>query len=195
MKKIFAVLLTLLSAAYLPAQTHVNPTANPSFIGIQAGTTFPAAPTTFNTYYSLGFYGAASFDKSLSDLLSIGLDANYSMYTIDGNNNTVTGEMLSLISVTPYVRIGDNVGIRSVTPYGRVGVGYGFSSATRAAKNFSTVYQRDAESGYALLLGGGIDIHLPNLSKITFEVSYRLNHVPGLDYGGALVGFGYHFRL
>jgi opacity protein-like surface antigen len=193
MKKIFAVLIVLFTHVNLFSQS-TNPT-DPSFISIQAGTTFPAAPTTFNTYYSLGFYGAAAFDKSLSNLVSVGLDANYSMYTIDGNNNTVTGEMLSLISLTPYVRIGDNVGIRSVTPYGRIGVGYGFASATTAMKSTSIVYQKNAESGYAILLGGGIDIHLPDLNKITFEVSYRLNHVPGLDYGGALIGFGYHFRL
>lgn len=195
MKKIFVVLIVLLAPLYLSAQTFENPTANPSFLGIHAGTTFPASPKTFVEYWSLGFSGAVSFEKALSNLVAVGADANYAMYTIDGNNGTTTGDILSFITLTPYIKIGDHSGIRSVTPYGRLGVGYGFASATTVIKNFSTVYQKQAESGYAIILGGGIDMHLPNLNKITFEVSYRLNHVPGVDYGGAIVGFGYHFRL
>jgi len=197
MKKIFAVLLFVL-ISYLPdslfAQTN-NPTANPSFIGIQAGTTFPASPRAFNEFWSLGFYGGLDFEKSLSDIFSLGLDANYATYSVDGNNGTVTGDRLSFASVMPFVRLGDNIGIRSTSPYGRIGMGVGFTSAASVMKNTSKAYSNESAAGFAILLGAGIDIHLPNLSKMTFEVSYRVNHIADVNYGGALVGFGYHFRL
>ncbi|MBS1494788.1 MAG: hypothetical protein JST55_14830 [Bacteroidetes bacterium] len=194
MKKIFVVLILSILPLQLFAQFK-NPTANPSFIGIQAGTTFPASPSIFNENFSLGFYGALNYEKSLSDIFSIGGDANYSMYTIDGNNGAVTGDMLSFISVTPYIRLGDNIGIRSTSPFGRIGAGVGFSSAARVIKNSVLILNRESETGIAFFAGAGIDIHLPNLSKMTFEVSYHVNRVSDINYSGALVGFGYYFRL
>ena len=193
MKKIFVVLIILFAHVNLFSQS-TNPT-DPSFIGIHAGTTFPAAPTAFSEYYSLGFFGALTFDKALSNIFSVGADASYAMYTIDGNNNTVTGDQLSFMSFTPYFKIGDNVGIRSTSPFGRIGVGIGYTSKSNVLKNSSVIYAKESAAGYSILLGAGIDIHLKTLDKITFEVSYRLNHIPGADYQGALIGFGYHFRL
>jgi hypothetical protein len=187
MKKIFAAVLISLPAL-LFAQF------DKPYIGIKAGTNVPISPNTFSEYWSTAYYFGATFEKPIANVLSLGSEASHSVYSVNGSGG-ITGDALKFTTVTAYLKFGDNNTEAGPKPFARLGAGISFTSGAVVLQNFSMVYDKPSSTGYAVLLGTGVDINLKSLDRLTFEGAYRLNHIPGTDFGGISIGFAYHFRL
>lgn len=164
------------------------------YIGIKAGTNVPVSPNTFSDYWSTAYYFGAAFEKPLTKILSLGGEANYSAYSVNGSGG-ISGDALQFTTVAAYLKLGDNNTALGPSPFFRIGAGISFNSASAVYQNSSLIYDKQASTGYAALLGVGVDVNLKSLDRLTFEGTYRLSHIPGTDFGGMQIGFAYHFRL
>jgi len=189
MKKFLSVLLIFISFPLISSAQ----TQEPVFLGIEAGVTFPMSPQYFQTSYTTSYNFGVLVQKPVSDILSIGGGLNYSDYVVktpSGYSN-YNGGGLSFLSFAGFLKLTDNITTQKLNPYGKAGLGIHFAYAHPRYSGSRT----STENGLAIILGAGMDYNITSSNKLSLELSYRVNNLPGGSINGLLLDIGYHFKL
>jgi len=188
MKKI---LLAVLFCIAIPFSA--NAQSGNGTLGVELGLNLPMSPTGFKNGYKAGFNLGALYTKPLSELFSIGGEANYSTFSADLPSG-YSGGSLSFFTLGAFVKAADNYSTSQISPYGRAGLGVNFASVSDLTYPGGRL-TFTGENGLAILLGAGVDIKMQNAHKVSFELSYRVNNTASDSFNGLFIDAGYHFGL